>query len=289
MARSCPDCGTSLESAHPNRQRCPDCASVRRKLQDRACKGIRLRTDAITCPVCEARLNVITAGHFRLHGYKTAEDFKTAFNLPTLKAPSLCQKQAVFMAANSPTKGRRRSVAERTRMSKARRGKGRGNSGTYARTPAIRARISRGVTAAWLADPTRFLCGFGGERLELDVCGPSVWVRSSWEARVLRVLDAYPEVDHVDVEPFSIPYVFEGVDRQYIPDFLVHFTCGIQEVWEVKPQEFLAVPRVKAKIIALNNYVTAHAMNGRLVTLADIQRMEHKLVLGRALGWDNVT
>jgi len=65
----------------------------------------------------------------------------------------------------------------------------------------------------------------------------------------------------------------------YIPDFLVHFHSGIREIWEVKPAELLGDPKVQAKIAALNDYVVRHEMNGRIVTLADLEGMERKTAL----------
>ena len=245
-----------------------------RREQDRASKGIILAPDAVECPVCKERFNCITAGHFRKHGYSTAQDFKRVFSLDTLKAPSISAAHSARMAASNPMSGKRRSPAERIRMSHARKGKGVGVAGKYERTPEIRAAISRGVTRFQLDNPHHAVKHFKGQWLSLDVTAPRVWVRSSWEARVLHLLDCCPDVEHVNVEPFAIPYTFDGVVHHYIPDFLVHMACGIREVWEVKPEELLPDPVNQAKIEALNAYVVDHEMNARIVTLADIEALE---------------
>ena len=235
--------------------------------------------DAVTCPVCHERFNCITAGHYRNHGFQTADDFKKAFDLNTLKAPSIAAAHSARMTARNPMSGNRHRQQTRAKMSRHRKGKGVGRAGKYERTPEIRARISKGVAAFQLEHPRHALKGYQGQWVDLDVCAPDVWVRSSWEARMLLVLDKHPDVDHVEVEPFAIPYLFEGVVRQYIPDFLVHFHSGIREIWEVKPAELLGDPKVQAKIAALNDYVVRHEMNGRIVTLADLEGMERKTAL----------
>jgi len=103
-----------------------------------------------------------------------------------------------------------------------------------------------------------------------------VYVRSSWERRVLWVLDQYDEVEEVEVEPFAIPYTFEGQQHQYIPDLLVTLEGGIQELWEIKPKEFLNDPKTKVKIEALHQYAATHNMNSGVLSLDRIERMEHK-------------
>jgi len=242
--------------------------------RDRAAKGITLAPDAVVCPVCGEAFNCITAGHFRKHGYQTAQDFKHAFTLGTLKAPSIAAAHSVEMTVRNPMKGKLWSTAARAKMGEARRGKGIGVTGKYERTPEIRAAISRGVVSFQLENPHHLVKHFKGQWLELDVCAPRVWVRSSWEARVLRVLDCCADIEHVHVEPFAIPYIFGGVCRNYIPDFLIRLTCGIEEIWEVKPAELLHTHIVRAKVQALNDFVTQHGMNARIVTLRDIEGLE---------------
>lgn len=44
--------------------------------------------DAVVCPVCGQRLNCITAGHYRKHGFSTAASFKQAFGLSSYRPTS---------------------------------------------------------------------------------------------------------------------------------------------------------------------------------------------------------
>jgi len=101
----------------------------------------------------------------------------------------------------------------------------------------------------------------------------------------LRTLEAHPEVLELEVEPFSIPYEYEGVSLNYIPDFLVVLEGGIREVWEVKDRKFLKDPQNQAKFDALNEYVLRHGMNAAIVTLQDIERMERWVFSHQALGF----
>jgi hypothetical protein len=110
-----------------------------------------------------------------------------------------------------------------------------------------------------------------------------VYARSSYEKRVLRALDAHPEVISVEVEPLSIPYEYGGTLRQYIPDLLVTLTGGIRELWEIKPERFLAEPQNAAKFAALNDYVSARGMNACILTLATIEKLERALAVQEAL------
>ncbi len=86
---------------------------------------------------------------------------------------------------------------------------------------------------------------------------------SSWEATESYVLENNPHVvawvknDHIG---FEIGYVFEGVFRNYRPDFLIRLDNGLILVLETKGQETL---RDKKKREALKEWITAvNAMGG---------------------------
>lgn len=274
-------CGKSLAGSHFNRIHCAECAVSAARNSDRVAKGITLANDAIVCPVCNTAMNSITAGHFRKHGYSDAKSFKKAFGLTTLRARSICERHSNLMTfeATNKTKGRVRSEEEKEKMSSARKGKGIGVAGKYARTPEIRSKISRGVVAFMANKPDGYQKRFfKSKHVNLDCCGPEVWVRSSWEERTLTVLNGYSDdIKHVTVEPFTILYTFDGVERSYIPDFLVEFECGITELWEVKPQEMLSDLKTAAKIAALRDFASKRKWNARIVTLKDIKKMEGML------------
>ncbi len=229
---------------------------------------------SITCPVCNKFMRVITTQHIRLHGYPDATSFKAAFNLDSLKCDAVRAKQSQFMAENNPTSGGHRPESIQ-KMRENRAGKGIGRAGKYERTPEIRNKIARGVLAAWEKGKRG-----RGKYIYGRKAGRKVWVRSSWEERVVALLDAHPCVEGYEVEPFQIPYQWEGRTRQYTPDFLVHLEGGIQELWEIKPSRFTGHPCNLAKLAALNGYVQEHGMNARLVVLAHIEGMEHTLTEG---------
>lgn len=236
-----------------------------------------LAHDAPECPVCHKRMNLITAGHFRLHGYADAKSFKEAFGLTLLKAPSIAAKQSAFMSANSPTKGRKRTDAEVALMSEKRTGKGVGVAGKYERTAAIREKISKGVTEFQKQHPdgytNRFFKSGWVHSVKAD---QKVYVRSSWETRVLAVLDHYDAITEIMVEPFEIPYEYEGGMRYYTPDILVTFNEVVQELWEIKPAIYVDRPKNQAKFKAAQAYADKHGIGFRVVTLEHIEAMERK-------------
>jgi hypothetical protein len=137
-----------------------------------------------------------------------------------------------------------------------RKGKGLGFAGKYERTPEIRAKISRGVSEANLRHKygahilirsPKLICGFA-------------YVRSTWEARMAAVFDRALLIRSYEVEPFTIPYEFEGVRYRFIPDFLV-LADGITEVWEVKGDHLEKNPKTQAKKSALHKYVESREMH----------------------------
>lgn len=232
--------------------------------------GSRTSTDAdlLICPVCEKKMRAITTQHIRAHGYPDAETFKQAFNLATLKCASMRAAQAAFMSLNNPTAGGHR-VEAIEKMARNRKGRGLGKAGKYERTPQIRRKIADGVINAWeLGKRGRGFYVFSRHLHR------QVWVRSTWEARVLRVLDLHPCVISYEVEPCRIPYMLDGVERLYIPDFRVCLEGGITELWEVKPTALAELPVNAAKMAALNAFAMDHGLNSRLVTLEHIAGME---------------
>jgi hypothetical protein len=71
--------------------------------------------------------------------------------------------------------------------------------------------------------------------------------RSGYESKVYELLDSWVEVEGFAVEPFKIPYVFEGKPKTYTPDILVSFLDGHKELWEIKPENQTGLPINKAK------------------------------------------
>lgn len=235
--------------------------------------------DFVLCPVCGARCKMITAGHYRKHGFSSATDFKEAHGLAYLSAPSKRANHSRKMIARNPMAGASHGEAALEKMRKNRSGKGLGKCGMYERTAPVRSKIARGVVQAMKEGR-----GPRGEWFFSEKAAGFVWTRSSWERRVLRVLDLHPCVEEVEVEPFAIPYDLDGRTRLYLPDLLLHLEGKIRELWEVKPSEMMegfseSARKNRAKRRALDEYVRRHGMNGRWVTLEQIEGMEAQVGL----------
>lgn len=84
--------------------------------------------------------------------------------------------------------------------------------------------------------------------------------RSSWEEAVMKFLDTNPTVEAWEYESVRIPYVYGAENRQrwYVPDFVIYFSNGTKEIWEVKPQEFLLTERVMNTTAAGREYCQAN-------------------------------
>ena len=97
--------------------------------------------------------------------------------------------------------------------------------------------------------------------------GGSFITKSSYETKYAEILEANPDVVRFTYEPFKIPYKVRGRKRNYIPDFLVEYTCGRQLLVEVKPAKLVGLPRNKAKFKAGEN----HKIDFVVVTEEDLQ------------------
>lgn len=63
--------------------------------------------------------------------------------------------------------------------------------------------------------------------------------RSSWELATMQFLDASDDVKTYSYENFRIAYSYNDNNRWYIPDLLITFSDDRQELWEIKPVEFI--------------------------------------------------
>lgn len=67
--------------------------------------------------------------------------------------------------------------------------------------------------------------------------GKVIHYRSSWELEYAKLLDADDAVSTWVYEPFAITYELNGESKRYLPDFLVSYKDGTEELVEVKPVE----------------------------------------------------
>ncbi len=272
MLRNCKICGVPVG---PRFQFCAPCGTAHsadlRRARVRAAAGARPLEDDIICPICYRHFRFLRPEHARQHGYDNFAVFRELFGLRYVRSPSL---QSVLNRNLRPCKPGRIFTAEhRANLSKSKLGR------SNKKSPEARERMSESAARRCLTYKSSIFAGIRGEWVFSEKADAEVFVRSSYEKRLLRVLDAHPDVIAVEVEPFAIPYSYESRQRHYIPDFLVVFEGNIREVWEVKPQKFIADPMNQAKIAALNAYGCEHHMNGCIVTLEAIQKLEREMMV----------
>lgn len=84
----------------------------------------------------------------------------------------------------------------------------------------------------------------------VTVKGGSFYTKSTYETRYVAILEADDNVKSFVYEPLRIPYEFGGQQLYYIPDFLVEYCDGHEELVEVKPAKLVDLPKNRAKISA---------------------------------------
>lgn len=83
--------------------------------------------------------------------------------------------------------------------------------------------------------------------------GGEFTTKSSYETKYVEILEADEAVLAFIYEPFRIPYEFDGVILNYIPDFLVKYVDR-EELVEVKPKRMVDWPKNQAKFEAGEDY-----------------------------------
>ena len=80
--------------------------------------------------------------------------------------------------------------------------------------------------------------------------------RSAYEEKMFYILEGLECVNRYEYETIRIPYLFEGVNRHYIPDFFVEFNDNTNVVMEVGPITFKLYPndRTSAKFNAASAF-----------------------------------
>jgi len=71
--------------------------------------------------------------------------------------------------------------------------------------------------------------------------------RSSWELKYMEMLDNDIDVLNWEYEPFSIKYIFEEKEKNYIPDFIIEYINGVKKLIEIKPKNLVDYGKNKAK------------------------------------------
>jgi len=107
--------------------------------------------------------------------------------------------------------------------------------------------------------------------------GYTMFYRSSYELRVMKILDSWTDVVCYDYEPFSIKY---SNGRRYIPDFLVKFNSSNKKtLLEVKPKSLLEDETNKLKILAGYNYCYINELEFDVWTESEINKLEQKYII----------
>uniref|UniRef100_A0A6M3KS59 Nuclease associated modular domain-containing protein n=1 Tax=viral metagenome TaxID=1070528 RepID=A0A6M3KS59_9ZZZZ len=123
-------------------------------------------------------------------------------------------------------------------------------------------RISKGLVKAYQEDrrplDRRFMTGYFYSKKNRK----EIHYRSSYELFAYELLEKMSMVFSYEVEPFSITYR-KGFDEigEYIPDILITYMDGSQELIEVKPERELENDNVVKKIKAAKKYCKKNDMS----------------------------
>lgn len=112
---------------------------------------------------------------------------------------------------------------------------------------------------------------------ESNKMGKRMHYRSGYECTVYECLDADHDIAAFEVEPFEIPYVFEGETHIYIPDLFVTYVSGVQEIWEIKPANQTMLSKNKAKWSAAARVAQARGWQMIVQTEKGIEKMKKKV------------
>jgi len=88
-----------------------------------------------------------------------------------------------------------------------------------------------------------------------------LWYRSSWELQAYKILEQLSKVIKYESEPFYIPYKFQGIERNYIPDILVTYDDNSQELIEVMREDLLEDEMRIVKLKAAKRYCDKNNIN----------------------------
>lgn len=83
----------------------------------------------------------------------------------------------------------------------------------------------------------------------------TLFIRSSWEEKIVNDLDNDQEIESFIYEPFSIRYENNKKEiRNYIPDLLITYKNGQQKLVEIKPEYLINTEKNLCKFDAARNY-----------------------------------
>lgn len=110
--------------------------------------------------------------------------------------------------------------------------------------------------------------------------GKNMPYRSSWELRLMKVLDRDGNVEWYEYEDVTLYYNDDnGVQHRYLPDFIVKYSDGDERMIEVKPEAMLEDRTVILKEIAAKEYCKENNLTYEFFTLSEIESHEERLGL----------
>lgn len=98
-----------------------------------------------------------------------------------------------------------------------------------------------------------------------------VWCRSILEQLAVKKFENDINVVSFINEPMFIPYYFENINRNYVPDFLVKFKDNTRKLIEIKPKFALKNQKVIAKHLAAVAYCNANNITFEVLTEEDLK------------------
>jgi len=94
---------------------------------------------------------------------------------------------------------------------------------------------------------------------------------SSYELTAYNLLEQMSIVEKYERCPYVVPYVFsDGVKHRYIPDILIKYVNGIEEVVEVKPKSRLKEEKNKYKIKSAMKFFQSKGIKFNVWTEEDL-------------------
>ncbi len=120
--------------------------------------------------------------------------------------------------------------------------------------PLEREKQSRRITKAYIEGKLP-VCGGGKSGFFFSAKnGRDMHYRSSYELLAYEILEQLSKVECYKNEPFHIPYRFNGIIRNTVPDILVTYTDGTKELIEIKASYAIQNEKTNAKFWAMNDY-----------------------------------
>lgn len=120
----------------------------------------------------------------------------------------------------------------------------------------------------------------------------NVIYRSSYEKFYFNILESDKSVLSYEVEPFRIPYFYNNMNKNYIPDILIHYkndTLALVEIKSIRRLNEFEAEQIK--IIAGKEYCKNKKLDYKLLTENELKTMNpilwDKIVLKRKYLQDN--